>query len=182
MKKSKSLMVARSIVKSSKSESFKKERLSEEWQMRFTLGHKKEENSEKLSKKYKNMNFFEHIARFWERFTWITRESQYRSFLQTTRAFCSQSLFWHERPEQFAHSRSLVLGDLSKSLTVAHLIWAIWANEWMSKYERMSDEPMNNERVSEFPTLFVQSFLDQRLGLIDNKQRKISRNISTPHP
>ena len=55
---------------------------------------------------------------------------------------CSQSLFWHEQPEQFAHSHLFVLSDLSELLTVAHLIWAILANE------RMSDEQM-----SEFPTL-----------------------------
>ena len=40
----------------------------------------------------------------------------------------------HEWPEQFAHSRSFVLRDLSESLTVAYLIWgrdlSKWANEW----------------------------------------------------
>ena len=43
----------------------------------------------------------------------------------------SQLLFWHQRPERFAHSHSFVLIDLSKLLTVAHMIWAIWlwANE-----------------------------------------------------
>ena len=50
--------------------------------------------------------------------------------------FLVQSLICHER---FAHSRSFVLSDLSKSLTVANLIWVIWANdrmidEWMSKF------------------------------------------------
>ena len=34
----------------------------------------------------------------------------------------------------FAQSLSFVLSDLSESLTVAHLIWAIWANEQMSEW------------------------------------------------
>ena len=54
----------------------------------------------------------------------------------------SYLLIFGERPEQFAHiayfwlvtwvahSRSFVLSDLSESLTVAHLIWEKWANEW----------------------------------------------------
>ena len=37
----------------------------------------------------------------------------------------SRLLFWYERTEQFAHSCSFVLSNLSKSLTVAHLIWAM---------------------------------------------------------
>ena len=49
-----------------------------------------------------------------------------------TWAIDSQLLFWHERPERFAHSCSFVLSDLSESLTVTHLIWAIWANEQMT--------------------------------------------------
>ena len=86
----------------------------------------------------------------------------------------SQSLFWHERPGRFAHSRSFVLSDLSESLTVTHLIWAIWANEqipkpakneWCEqitqvahqKWATMSDLLRlltKNEQMSEFPTLF----------------------------
>ena len=38
----------------------------------------------------------------------------------------------HERSKQFPHSRSFVLSDLSKSLTFAHLSWAILANAQMS--------------------------------------------------
>ena len=55
-----------------------------------------------------------------------------RSFAQlswATWANRSQSLFWYERPERITHSRSFVLSDLSEALTVAHLIWAIWANK-----------------------------------------------------
>ena len=91
-----------------------------------------------------------------------------------TWAIHSQSLFWHERPERFAHSHSFVLSDLSESLTVTHLIWAIWANEqipkpakneWCEqitqvahqKWATMSDLLRlltKNEQMSEFPTLF----------------------------
>ena len=53
-----------------------------------------------------------------------------RSFIMSN---LSKSLFWYEQPEQFAHSHSFVLSDMSKSLTVAHLIWAIWVNEQMSR-------------------------------------------------
>ena len=64
-----------------------------------------------------------------------------------TWAIHSQSLISSERPEQFAHGCSFVLSDLSESLTVPHLIWAKWANE------RMSDEGMSDELMSEFPAL-----------------------------
>ena len=60
-----------------------------------------------------------------------------------TWAIRSQSLFCHEQPERFAHSRSFILSDLSKSLKVTHLIWVIWANEGLG-----------NEQMSKFPTLF----------------------------
>ena len=78
-----------------------------------------------------------------------------------TWAICSHllfSVFWYERPEQFAHSRSFVLTDLSQSLMVAHLIWAIWANE------RMSDEPMR-----EFPALLDIHYTTSRVGLVCQK-------------
>ena len=39
----------------------------------------------------------------------------------------SHSLICHEPSERFAHSCSLVMSDLSKSLTFAHMPWAIWA-------------------------------------------------------
>ena len=51
-----------------------------------------------------------------------------------TWAICLRLLISSERPERFAHGRSFVLSDLSESLTVAHLIWAKWANERMSKW------------------------------------------------
>ena len=48
--------------------------------------------------------------------------------------------FSQKKIEQMA--RFFVMSDLSNSLTVAHLSWAIWANEWMS-----------DEQMSEFPAL-----------------------------
>ena len=54
----------------------------------------------------------------------------------------SESLVWHERPERFPHSHSFVLSDLSESLTVAQLIWAIWANERMSKFPALDVEDL----------------------------------------
>ena len=53
----------------------------------------------------------------------------------------SRSLFWHERPERFAHSCSFVL---SESLTAAHLIWVIWANE-QSANERIPSPGSKSE-------------------------------------
>ena len=57
----------------------------------------------------------------------------------------AHSLIYHERPERIAHGCSFFMCDLSDSLTVAHLSWAIWANRsqsliWFERSERMSDE------------------------------------------
>ena len=59
----------------------------------------------------------------------------------------------------FAHSRSFVLSNLSKWLTVAHLIRAKWVNErlvndWMSKW---ANEQLANERIpsSERYSIFI---------------------------
>ena len=57
-----------------------------------------------------------------------------------------------ERPERFAHGSSFVLSDLSKSLTVAHLIWA--------------NEQMSDEQMSEFPVLTARSWTLRRLTLL----------------
>ena len=61
-----------------------------------------------------------------------------------------------ERPERFANGSSFVLCDLSKSLTVAHLIWA--------------NEQMSDEQMSEFPALTARSWTPRRLTLrgVDN--------------
>ena len=100
------------------------------------------------------------IAHFWW-VTWAIRscslstlifvEWNKKTYIKHTKKTILGKLFWanrswllicHQRPDQFAHSCSFVLSNLSKSLTVAYLIWAKWANEWMS------DEQMN-----EFPAL-----------------------------
>ena len=59
-----------------------------------------------------------------------------------TWAIDSQLLFWHERPERFAHSCSFVLSDLSESLTVAHLIWAMskWVNSQLGGQAKLVHE------------------------------------------
>ena len=68
-------------------------------------------------------------------------------------------LIYHERPERFAHSHSFDMSDLSNSLTVAHLSWAIWANRsqsliWFEQNERMRKmSEWANEQMSEFPAL-----------------------------
>ena len=40
----------------------------------------------------------------------------------------NESLIYHERPEQIAHSCSFVMKNLSNSLTVALLTWETWVN------------------------------------------------------
>ena len=62
----------------------------------------------------------------------------------------SWSLICHERPEQFAHSRSFVLSDLSDLLTVAHLSWAIWVNCSKSLIWFERNEPMSEWVMSEW--------------------------------
>ena len=79
-----------------------------------------------------------------------------------TWAICSRSLFskvfWLERPERFAHSRLVVLMDLSKSLTV-WAIWATWAIErWANKripnpVANTYTIPKNNPKLSMKPKL-----------------------------
>ena len=72
---------------------------------------------------------------------WVNNE---RMSKRATWANHAQSLICHEWPERFPHSRSFVMSDLSESLPVAHLIWVIRVNEWMS-----------DERMSKYPTLFI---------------------------
>ena len=84
---------------------------------------------------------------------WANRS--FAHFLWATWGTRSWSLICLEWPEQFAHGRSFLLSDLSNLLTVAHLSWAIWANRsqlliWFEWNERMS-----NERMSEFPALYI---------------------------
>ena len=75
---------------------------------------------------------------------WANRSFAHLSW--ETWANRSQSLIFQKQPEQFAHSRSFDMSDLSDSLTVAHLSWVIWANRsqsliWFERSERMSEFP-----------------------------------------
>ena len=89
----------------------------------------------------KNMILFQ---LFWENCSFLVSQRANDRFAKKNKQFphlswatwanCSQLLIFHERPERFAHSHSFVLNDLSELLRVAHLIWAIWANEQMSKW------------------------------------------------
>ena len=68
------------------------------------------------------------------------------------------SLIFSERPERIAHDRSFPLSDMSDSLTVANLSWAIWANCSqssfdLSKMSKWANEQWANERIPS-PTIF----------------------------
>ena len=65
-------------------------------------------------------------------------------FSWATWAIHSRSLISSEQPERFTHSRSFVLRDLSKSLTVVHLIWAKWANSQLWKIPCPSEKMSQN--------------------------------------
>ena len=92
---------------------------------------------------------FAHIAHFrwatWAiRYTSITKKEGIRSFFKEKKVR-SRSLICHEQPKQIAHGRSFVLIDLSDSLTIAHLSWAIWANRsqsliWFDKTNKKYEE------------------------------------------
>ena len=115
---------------------------------RYTSLNKKREWANRsfflnLQKKYQKIWFYSQIF-LSEPLVFCEQKSKW-AICSKKRAICSfghlswvtwanrsQSLYFHERPGRFAHSRSLVLSDLSEWLTVAHFIWAIWANEQMS--------------------------------------------------
>ena len=68
-----------------------------------------------------------------------------------------------EQPERFAHGHSFPLSDLSDlsdSLTVSHLSWAIWANHSQSLILFEQNEQMSEEQKSKFPALL---FTKERL-------------------
>ena len=71
----------------------------------------------------------------------------------------SQSLICHERPERFAHCCSFVLSNLSESLTVAHLIWAMskWANSqpWFQERSSLFFLNTSNEYCTQCTVLCV---------------------------
>ena len=66
--------------------------------------------------------------------------------LNKTRTICSFALL-------SANSHSFVMSNLSGSLTVAHLSWAIWANCWQLLIWSERSERMSDEWMREFPTL-----------------------------
>ena len=68
-------------------------------------------------------------------------------FLWATWANCSGSLICLERPERFAHSGSFPLSDLSNSLKVAHLSWAIWANRSRRSFDLSEMSGWANEWI-----------------------------------
>ena len=55
----------------------------------------------------------------------------------------------------FALVRSFDISDLSNSLTVPHLSWAIWVNCSQSLIWFEWSEQMSDEQMSEFPALFA---------------------------
>ena len=99
----------------------------------------------KKSKTYQNYDFSQF---FWANHScFFVSERANERFDQKKRSICSfahlswttwanrlQWLICYERSEQSAHSCSFVLSNMNKSLTVAHLIWAIWVNErWVNE-------------------------------------------------
>ena len=90
-------------------------------------------------------------------------------------------LFCPERPERFAHSRSeqinhgclFLVSNLSNSLTVALLSWAIWANCSQSLFKMSNFEQKSDEQMREFPTLVVSLGAKWRnkINLIQNPMR-----------
>ena len=104
-----------------------------------------QKNLQKHTEKYIFVNFFlSELLIFCEgkrneQFSQKKSELLIRSFIMSN---LSESLpAAHERPERFAHHHSFVPSDLSELLTVAHLSWAIWANE------QMGDERIPNPEI-----------------------------------
>ena len=60
----------------------------------------------------------------WANGLFLAKKWENERFPQTK---TSDSLIFGEQPEQFAHGRSFLVSDLSKSLMVAHFWWATWA-------------------------------------------------------
>ena len=137
----------RSFLVSDLSDSLTSLIFNEQHEQFANIAHKKESKSESLILKntYKKYDFSQIFLS--ESLVFCERKSKWaiRSEKMSDLLICSfkmgnlsESLFWHERPERFAHSPSLILSNLSESLTVAHLIWAIWANERKSKFPTLN--------------------------------------------
>ena len=72
--------------------------------------------------------------------------------------FCEWRSEWAIRSKKRA-IRSFIMSDLSESLTVAHLSWAIWANHSQSL---IWSELMSDEQMSEFPTLVLTDCIENK--------------------
>ena len=114
----------------------------------------------KLLKTYKKYNFIQNnlskLIVFCEwKSKWVihSKKGVICSFALLSWANRSQSLFCPEHPERFSHGCSFVMSNLSTSLTVAHLSWAIWVNGSQLLIKISNFEQMSNERMSKFPTL-----------------------------
>ena len=73
----------------------------------------------------------------------------------------------HERPQQFAHGRSFFLSNLSDLLPVVHLSWAIWAN-----CSQLFIKMNNFEQMSEFPTLEWREWIAHGLSFVKSDMSK----------
>ena len=101
----------------------------------------------------------------------------------------AHSLIYHERLEKIAHGRSFVLSNLSDSLTVTHLSWAILGNRsqsliWFEQNERMSEFPalqktsdLLRKLMSKFPTLQWILFLLNVFDFINAYAFKINKAL-----
>ena len=71
-----------------------------------------------------------------------------RSFFVSKMSDWLTSLISSEQPEQIAYDGTFPLSDLSDSLMIAHLSWAIWSNRslsliWFEQNEQMSKWAMS---------------------------------------
>ena len=78
-------------------------------------------------------------------------------FLNLQKYYFIQKFFSNSlrKNKWFAHGCSFLVSNLSDSLTVALLSWAIWANCSQSLFKMSNFEQKSDERMREFPTLVV---------------------------
>ena len=116
-------------------------------------------NLQKTFKKGPKIQFYSNLFEWITRFLWVkewmsdllkkTSNLLMRSFIMSDLSKSLMvTLFFHERPEEFAHGHSFVMIDLSDLRTAAHLSWAIWANcsqllIKMRVFERMREWTMS---------------------------------------
>ena len=102
-----------------------------------SLIKKRTKNVHKCTKKYDCSQIF------WANCSFFVNKRANERFTQKNKQL-AHLLIYHEQPELIAHSCSFVLSNLSESLSVAHLIWEVWANRsqsliWSEQSERMSE-------------------------------------------